>query len=313
MKPPHLVVLGSANTDLVVRVPRLPSPGETVTGGQFEICPGGKGANQAVAAARAGAKVTFIGSVGADDFGKTMVAGLRRDGIDTRLVLRQPRQASGVALIFVGEGGENQIAVARGANDALTVSQVEAAAAVIRAAKCLVAQLEVPLAAVRRALQIAAAAGVPVILNPAPAPARPLPRSLLRQVTFLTPNQAELGALTVRKIRGRAAVEKATRDLQAAGVPHVLATCGAGGVCWRSATDAKWFPAARVRAIDTVGAGDCFTGAFAAAFAQGQEIEAAIHFAIAAAGISVTRRGAQAAMPAREEIERARVRLRMDN
>src|SRR2546422_6291408 len=163
---PHVVVIGSANTDLVIRVRRLPHPGETVTGGRFEIVAGGKGANQAVAAARAGARVTFIASVGCDPFGDAALNGLRRERINTRYVARSPATPSGVALIMVGQRGENLIAVAPGWNEELLPRHIDAALPVIRAAQCLVVQLEIPLATVHRAIELANRHNVPVLLNP---------------------------------------------------------------------------------------------------------------------------------------------------
>ena len=292
---PRIIVIGSANTDLVIRVPRLPRPGETVSGGRFAVVAGGKGANQAVAAARAGAGVTFVANIGRDDFGEASLEGLRREGIDTRYVVRSEGTPSGVALILVDDRGENLIAVARGSNDELLPKHVEAIRPALRAARCLVVQLEIPLATVRRAVGLAIRHGVPVLLNPAPA--RHLSVRLLRAATFLTPNESELAALTGLPARAKQQVEAAARRLHALGVAHVLATCGARGVCRCSATGTRWFPAPRVKAVDTV-------GALAAAIAQGQRIEAAILFAVAAAAIAVTRPGAQPSLPTRQEIVR---------
>ncbi len=300
---PRVVVIGSANTDLVIRVARLPHPGETVTGGRFEIVAGGKGANQAVAAARAGARVTFVGNVGCDPFGDAALKGLRREKINTRYVARSPATSSGVALIMVGQRGENLIAVARGSNEELLPRHTDAALPVIRAARCLVAQLEIPLKTVRRALQLANRLNVPALLNPAPA--QRLPLELLQQTTWLTPNESELATLTGLPTRNKSEVETAARKLRTQDVENVLVTCGARGVCWSSGAGTRWFPAPKVRALDTVGAGDCFSGTFAAAVAEGQSLEQAIRFAVAAAAISVTRPGAQSSMPSRPEIFRA--------
>lgn len=300
---PHVVVIGSANTDLVVRASKLPRPGETVTGGRFQIVAGGKGANQGVAAARAGARVTFIGNVGRDDFGDAILQGLRRERIDTRYIVRSKDAPSGVALIMVDFRGENLIGVARGSNDELVPRHVDTALAAIRAARCLVLQLEIPVKTVRRAIELANRHRVPVLLNPAPA--QPVPASLLRQVTFLTPNEHELEALTGLPIKRRSEVEAAARKLNRLGVAHVLATCGARGVCWCGDAGVRWFPPPKVKAVDTVGAGDCFSGAFAAAITEGKAVEEAVRFAVAAAAISVTRPGAQTAMPRRREILRA--------
>ncbi len=297
---PSVVVIGSANTDLVIRVPRLPRPGETVSGGPFQIVAGGKGANQAVAAARAGAQTTFIGNIGRDDFGDAALEGLRREGIDTQHVVRSRTASSGVALILVETGGENLIGVARGSNDELAPRHIDAARAAIRAARCLLVQLEIPLPTVCRAIELATRHNVPVLLNPAPV--RRVPIRLLRQATFLTPNESELAALVGLPTGGKSQVQTAARRLHQLGVNHVLATCGVRGVCWCSAAGPRWFPAPKVKAVDAVGAGDCFSGALAAALAEDKPIEAAIQFAVAAAAISVTRAGAQPSLPMRREI-----------
>jgi len=300
MHRPSVIVVGSANTDLVVRVRRLPRPGETVTGGEFRIVAGGKGANQAVAASRAGARSTFIACIGGDDFGDAAVRGLRRERINRRYVVRNERVPSGVALIMVDARGENLIGVARGSNDELLPRHVDAALPAIRRARCLLVQLEIPLGTVRRAVELAARHGVPVVLNPAPA--QPVPADLLRRVTFLTPNEHELHALTRRSVKSESDIEAAAAKLCGVGVEHLLVTCGSRGVCWSSAGGIRWFAARKVKAIDTVGAGDCFSGAFAAAYGEGMPIVKAIRFAVAAASISVTRPGAQSSMPFRREI-----------
>ena len=300
---PHVVVIGSANTDLVIRLPRLPHPGETITGGRFAIAAGGKGANQSVAAARAGADVTFIGNVGCDPFGDAALKGLRRERIGTRYVVRSTRTPSGVALIMVGQRGENLIGVARGSNAELLPRHIDAALPAVRAARCLVLQLEIPLATVRRAIALANAHDVPVLLNPAPA--QSLPMNLLGRTTWLTPNERELATLAGLPARNKSEVETAARKLRKRGVENILVTCGARGVCWCCGTGTRWFAAPEVRAIDTVGAGDCFSGTFAAATAEGNSLEDAIRFAVAAAAISVTRPGAQSSMPGRPEILRA--------
>jgi len=297
---PHVVVIGSANTDLVIRVPQLPHPGETVTGDSFQVLAGGKGANQAVAAARAGARVTFIAEVGRDPFADAAVKGLRGEKINTRYVARSPATPSGVALIMVGERGENLIGVARGSNDELLPRHIDAASPALRAARCLVVQLEIPLATVGRAIGLANRHNVPALLNPAPAQRVPL--KLLQQATWLTPNDGELAILTGLPTRNISGVETAARKLQKQGVKNILVTCGARGVFWCGEAGTRWFSTPQVRAIDTVGAGDCFSGTFAAAVAEGKSLEQAIRFAVAAAAISVTRPGAQSSMPTRREI-----------
>jgi ribokinase len=297
---PHVVVIGSSNTDLVVRTTRLPVPGETVAGREFAIHAGGKGANQAVAAARAGAKVTFVASIGRDGFGDAAVARFEDEGIDTRWIVRNSAKPSGVALILTDERGENMISVALGSNEDLTARHIAAAAPVIRDSGCVVAQLEVPSAAVREAARLASGFGVPMMLNPAPATR--LGPDLLACLTLLTPNRGELARLTGQSVRHRSDIPVAAGRLRRKGVSHILVTCGADGVCWCSDHGHRWFVAPCARAVDTVGAGDCFSGALAAALARGESMADAIAFAVMAASISVTRAGAQTSMPRRREI-----------
>lgn len=301
---PPIAVIGSANTDLVLRVPKLPRGGETIIGGEFQTHPGGKGANQAVAAARAGARVTLVAHIGRDAFGDAAIRQLRRERIDTRFVVRSKMSRSGVALILVGPRGENLIGVAPGSNLELSARDVRAAESAIRSAGCVVVQLEVPLVAVREAMRLAGRHRVPVVLNPAPA--QRVPAALLRQATFLTPNEVELAMLAGQTTLTKPRIERAAQSLHAAGVRHVIVTCGVRGVCWQGGQGVRWFPAPRVKAVDTVGAGDCFSGAFAVAVAEGKPVEAAIRFAVVAAAISVTRAGAQPSLPRRREIQRAR-------
>jgi ribokinase len=299
----RVVVVGSSNTDLVIRSPRLARPGETVRGEQFRVFAGGKGANQAVAAARFGAQVTLVAGIGRDEYGDAAVSRLRAEGINTRYVFRTRRTPSGVAMILVDSKGENSIGVAPGSNLELRAEHVDAAAAVIRRADCVVVQLEIPIAVVQRTVALACEHGVPVLLNPAPS--RPFPVSLLKRVTFLTPNQSELGALTRRSTQRRSEIQTAARQLHSVGIPDVLVTCGSRGVCWCSDHGIRWFPAPVVQAVDTVGAGDCFSGTFAAAIGEGLALDEAIHCAIAAASVSVTRPGAQASFPRRIETLRS--------
>jgi len=226
-KRPRIVVVGSVNTDMVVKGKRLPGPGETVSGGRFLMAGGGKGANQAVAAARLGAEVTLVAKVGRDMLGDQAIANFGREGIRTDGILRDPEQHTGVALILVDQAGENLISVASGANHALTPEEITQAADRIRGADVLMLQLETPLATVSRAAQIAAAAGVPVILNPAPA--APLPDDLLRCVAYLTPNETEAELLTGIPVRDEASARQAAERLLAVGTRHVIVTLGAKG------------------------------------------------------------------------------------
>ena len=300
--PPRIVVVGSTNTDMVVKVPRLPGPGETVIGGEFVVAAGGKGANQAVACARAGARVSFVGRVGADDFGAKTLRGLKREGVSIRYVVTDRESPSGVALIFVDEEGENVIAVAPGANMRLTPEDVEAARSAIAQADCLLLQLEVPLPTVERAVRLARDAGVLVLLNPAPAPSRPLPARLLKRVDVLTPNRAEAAALVGRRVRNLADARAAARRLRDLGPARVVITLGKDGALAQEA-EAVHVPACSVKAVDAVAAGDAFSGALAVALSEGMPFLKACSFANAAGACAVTKLGAQPSMPTRREIE----------
>ena len=286
---------------MVIRVARIPRAGETLLGGEFLTAAGGKGANQAVGAARAGGRVWFIGRVGRDDLGDTALAALRRDRIDVRWVSRDPAAASGVALIFVAPGGENSIAVAGGANAKLSPGDVRMAAGVIRSAAALVAQLETPLSTVRAAAQIAANAGVPLILNPAPA--QPLPNALLKLVSILTPNETEAELLTGIEVADAAGAARAAAKLRLRGVQTVIITLGVRGAYVAGEGVECLVPGFKVKAVDTTAAGDVFNGALAVALGEGRPILDAARFANAAAALSVTRRGAQPSAPTRAEID----------
>ncbi len=299
---PRVLVVGSSNTDMIVRLGRLPGPGETVIGGAFSTAAGGKGANQAVGAARAGGRVVFVGRVGADAFGKAALAGLRRDGIDVGHVTSDSASPSGVALIFVAKGGENSIAVASGANERLSPFDVDRAAKAITRADVMLVQLETPLPTVTRAVARASAAGVRVILNPAPA--RSLPDSLLRRVSILTPNEHEAELLTGISAGTEAGAARAAEALLRRGVGTVILTLGPKGAYVADAASRALVPGFRVRAIDTTAAGDIFNGALAVALAEGRVLPDAVRFAQAAAALSVTRLGAQPSAPSRPEIDR---------
>jgi len=292
----HLVVVGSSNTDLVIQCPRLPKPGESLVGGEFARFAGGKGANQAVAAARAGARVAFIGAHGDDEFGRTAKAGLRREGIDVRYFKGTKSAPSGIALILIGgKSRQNLIAVARSANDSVSAEDVEKACAVFRGASAVVCQLEVPAGAVEAAARLAAAGGIPFILNPAPA--RPVPARLLRLVHTLTPNEHEALLLT-----GEQNPAKAAALLLKAGCKNVVITLGARGALVVDRNGSRLVPACRVKPVDTVGAGDCFTAWLSVGIAEGLTLDSAAVRAVSAAAIAVTRHGAVAGMPLRSEI-----------
>jgi len=293
--PARIIVIGSVNSDLVVRGPRIPLPGETVTGGTFLRAEGGKGANQAVAAARAGADVTFVARVGADELGQVAVAGLADEGIDVRHVGQDPDLSTGVALIMVDEAGENAISVAPGANALLSVDDVEAARADIESADVLLTQLETPLAAVERAAAIASAAGVTVILNPAPA--RPLPDSLMALVDVLTPNEGEAMYLS-----GAARPAAAASELRALGVTTVVVTLGATGALIATEDGESSVPGFSVASVDTTAAGDAFNSYLAVSIAEGLDLTRAVRRACAGGALATTVHGARPSLPGREKV-----------
>jgi ribokinase len=299
---PRVTVVGSSNTDLIVRVERLPRPGETILGGEFLTAPGGKGANQAVAAARLGGEVTFIARVGLDSFGDESVENFKRDGIITDYVFRDPDSPSGVALIFVGPDGRNMIVVAPGANGRLSPDNIRSSKKAIASADVLLTQFEIPLDTVSEAISIAFSSGVPVILNPAPA--MEVKDELLRMVTFLTPNETEASILSGIEVREMGSAEKAAKELLRRGVENVIVTLGEEGAVYVREDESRHIPAFKVQAVDTTAAGDVFNGAFACAIASGRSPIDAIRFANKAAAISVTRMGAQPSIPTLEEVNR---------
>ncbi len=297
----HILVVGSSNTDLVVRTGRAPRAGETVVGESFGIVPGGKGANQAVAAARLGAHVTFVARVGDDDFGRRNLENYRHEGIDTRYIAVDPREPSGVALIVVEASGENRIVVVPGANGRLSPSDVERAAPAFSHARVLLVQLEVPLEAVETALRMAKDKGVLTILNPAPA--RALPREILSLVDFLTPNETELEVLAGERVSGPEDTSAAGERLLGEGPGTVIVTLGERGALIVSRGAKSTVPSFPVRAVDTTAAGDAFNGALALALARGMELGKAVRYACAAGALTVTRPGAQPSLPTAAEVE----------
>jgi ribokinase len=296
MSAPDILVVGSANMDLVVFADRLPAPGETLLGGAFQSFAGGKGGNQAVAAARAGGKVAFLGRIGNDIFGTRLRSGLQDNGVDTRL-LGDVEGASGIAIIMSG-GGNNMIVVAPGANDAVTAKAIDKNA--FAGIRFVLAQLETPMDGVIEAARLARAQGATFILDPAPA--RALPAELLPLVDWLTPNESEACGLLGLKGLGEPALM--ARQLKALGPRGVVLKLGGQGVVLLGSDDvAVAIPARKVTVADTTAAGDAFNGAFAVGLSEGKSPEQAAHFAVAAAGISVTRQGAQPAMASRMEID----------
>ena len=292
-----IVVVGSINMDLVAHTRQLPVAGQSVTGTGFDTTPGGKGANQAVAAARLGYPVKMVGAVGDDVFGQTLLDNLAGTAVETSAVARVSG-ASGVATILLSESGENLIVVVPGANGKVDSAAIDRQAALIRSAGMVLCQLELPLETVSHTLALCAEANVPVILDPAPAAS--LPDAALRQATWFTPNETEAAFYLSHQSR----TEDAAQQLLDKGLKGVVLKRGSEGAYVAVAGGkAAWIKPFAVKAIDTVGAGDCFNGAFAVALLEGNDPFAAARFASAAAAISVTRRGAQASMPSRAEVD----------
>lgn len=294
-------VIGSSNTDMILKLSRVPVPGETIIGGAFSTAAGGKGANQAVAAARAGGSVAFIARVGNDAFGRQAVDGFEKEGIDVAAISVDDDETSGVALIFVGEDGENSIGVASGANACLSEADAERHRSIIEGSDVVLVQLETPVATIETAARMASEAGRTVILNPAPATA--LPDSLLAKVSIITPNETEAELLTGIKVDSDHGIREAATALHRKGIPVVIITLGKRGVFLSGVGGEAYVPAHEVRdVVDTTAAGDTFNGALAVAIAEGKSVMEAVRFANAAAAISVTRLGAQPSAPHREEI-----------
>lgn len=298
-----ITVIGSFNMDLVIEAPRFPSPGEAILGKNFRRACGGKGANQALAVARMGMHATMIGAVGRDAFGEEMLANLRAANVDIAAVARRSDVPSGTAMIVLDANGQNQIVVANGANDTLSAADVERATDRIAASKALVVQLETPLESVRAGIEIAQDSGVLTIFNPAPF--APVPDDLLRRCDFIIPNEGEASELTGVEIQAVTDAAAAARQLRerAAFNADVLITLGGNGVWIDSEAFVGHVPGFAVEAIDTVGAGDTFIGAFAVRIVEGAPPQEAARFGCAAAAIAVTRRGAQTSIPTRAEVE----------
>lgn len=299
--PARVTVVGSLNMDLVVRAPRIPRPGETIIGGEFRTVPGGKGANQAVAAARLGAQVAMVGRVGGDAFGGLLLENLAAAGVDHTFVTRDVEAATGVALIEVDDAGQNSIVVVSGANMRLAPADVEAAAAAIGVADVLLLQLESPLETVTRAAQVAHARGVTVILNPAPA--RPVPAGLLGLVDVLIPNESETALLTGLPVGDQEEAQAAAAALRRMGVATVILTLGERGALLAYEGGAELFPAFDVTPVDTTAAGDAFVGGLAVALAEGRPLQEAVRWGNAAGALATTRLGAQPSLPTRQALD----------
>jgi ribokinase len=292
-----IVVIGSINMDLVAHTHQIPVPGQTVIGTGFDTTPGGKGANQAVAVARLGYPVQMVGMVGEDVFGQALLRNLSNAGVGTKAVARVSGP-SGVAPILVAESGENTIVVVPGANGKMDKAAVDRQSALIRSAGMVLCQLELPLETVSHLLALCADAGVPVLLDPAPA--APLPDSAFRQAAWFTPNETEAAFYLGNQPNSEAAAQRLLQK----GLKGVVLKRGSDGAYVAVAGKAAWVRPFPVKPVDTVAAGDCFNGAFAVALLEGNDPWAAARFASAAAAISVTRKGAQASMPSRADVEK---------
>jgi ribokinase len=297
---PSIVVVGSVNMDLVMRMERAPTAGETLTGRDFATLPGGKGANQAVACARMGASVAMVGVVGGDAHGTALRSALEHDGIACDHLRTAASTASGVAMIWVEDNGQNRIVLAPGANGSMEVDDIDRAAELIGSARMMIAQLEVPMYVVEAAVGRAHAAGVGVLLNPAPAV--PLPDAMWLMVDVLVVNETEAAVLSGIEVIDAASAMKAGMLLRERGPARVLITLGEQGVVATDAQGARHSPARAVQAVDTTAAGDTFIGALAVALCEGQSLDDAVALGQAASALCVTRHGAQASIPYRREL-----------
>jgi ribokinase len=298
---PKIVVVGSLNMDLIARSPHIPAPGETVLGSDFSTAAGGKGANQAVAAARLGAQVTMVGCVGGDDYGRQLLNSLQADGVDSQFVCVASNAHTGIALITVDDAGENSIVVVSGTNWQLTQADVAAAEAAIAAADMLMLQLELPLQVILFAAELAARHDVPVLLNPAPA--RPLPTNLLANITYLIPNESEAALLADCAVDDMNGVETAVSRLRQLGVANIIITMGSQGAYLHSDEASLMMPAFPVQPVDTTAAGDAFVAGVAVAVGEKRPLAEAVHFATAVGALATTQHGAQPSLPTKTAVQ----------
>ena len=297
---PKIVVIGSSNTDMVVKTNRFPNPGETILGGTFFMFAGGKGANQAVAAARMGGEVVLITKVGNDIFGKQAIEGFKQEKINTSYICTDFEKASGTALIIVNEAGENKIVVASGSNDTLSQEDILKGEAEIKDAEVILLQLEIPMASVVFAAIQGMLAEKKVVLNPAPA--NDLPKEIYSNLYLITPNETEAQLLTGVEMKTNEEIKEAAQILLDRGIRNVIITLGARGAYFQNEYQSFFVETPKVEAVDTTAAGDIFNGTLAVALAQKKDWRSAVEFACKAAAISVTRMGAQASAPYLSEL-----------
>ncbi len=296
---PDILVVGSLNADLVVRAPRFPQPGETISGDDLNIFPGGKGANQAVAAARLGANVSMLGRVGKDNFGDFLLENLKQNKVDSTLIQRDD-SSTGTAIIIVDSSGQNSIVLSSGANGNVSIADVDNIP--FANYQLLLLQLEIPLPTVLRAAQRAKESNTRVVLNPAPA--KELPDELIALADFIIPNETELSLLTKQKVSDIASAESAARNLLGRGAKHVIVTLGGKGALIVNTETCKQVDTYLVNVVDTTAAGDAFIGGFATSLLENKSLEEAVRFGCACGALAVTKFGAQPSLPTKEEVEK---------
>lgn len=295
----QILVVGSLNADLVVRAPRFPQPGETISGDDLNIIPGGKGANQAVAAARLGANVSLLGRVGKDNFGDFLLENLKQNKVDSTLIQRDD-SSTGTAIIIVDSSGQNSIVLSSGANGNVSIADVDNIP--FANYQLLLLQLEIPLPTVLRAAQRAKESNTRVVLNPAPA--KELPDELIALADFIIPNETELSLLTKQKVSDIASAESAARNLLGRGAKHVIVTLGGKGALIVNTETCKQVDTYLVNVVDTTAAGDAFIGGFATSLLENKSLEEAVRFGCACGALAVTKFGAQPSLPTKEEVEK---------